>query len=117
MPRLMRCFSLVDLEHDALDGVALLQDLVGVRDLLGPRHVADVEQAVDARLDLDERAVVGEVADLAFDHGARGVLLADELPGVDLDLLHAEADFLLVLVDLEHDDVHFLVRRDQSRTG
>jgi hypothetical protein len=34
-----------------------------------------VEQAVDAGLDLDERAVVGEVADLALDDRAGGVLL------------------------------------------
>ena len=32
----------IDLEHNALDGVALLDQLVGVGDLLGPRHVADV---------------------------------------------------------------------------
>ena len=34
-------------------------------DLAGPAHVADVQQAVDAFLDLDEGAVVGEVADRA----------------------------------------------------
>ncbi len=56
---------LVDVQHDALDLVALLEHLVGVGDLLGPGHVRDVQQAVDARLDLDERAVVGEVADRA----------------------------------------------------
>jgi hypothetical protein len=34
-----------------------------------------------------------------------GYFSADELPGVDLGLLHAERDFLLVLVDVEDDDV------------
>jgi hypothetical protein len=34
-----------------------------------------------------------------------GVLLGDELPGVDLGLLHAEGDLLLVLVDVEDDDI------------
>jgi hypothetical protein len=40
--------------------------------------------------------------------GAGGVLLGDELPGVDLGLLHAEADLLLVLVDVEDDDLDLL---------
>jgi hypothetical protein len=71
-----------------------------------------VQQAVDARLDLDERAVVGEVADLALDDGARRVLLGDELPGVHLGLLHAEADLLLVLVDVEDDDFDLLAEAD-----
>ncbi len=70
-------------------------------DLLGPGHVGDVEQAVDAGLDLHERAVVGQVADGAVDDGAGGILLGDELPGVDLGLLHAQRDLVLVLVDLE----------------
>jgi hypothetical protein len=77
----------------------------GVADLLGPAHVRDVQQAVDAFLDLDEGAVVGEVADGALDDGARRVLLGDGGPGVDLGLLHAERDFLLVLVDVEDDDL------------
>jgi hypothetical protein len=68
-----------------------------------------VEQAVDAGLDLDERAVVGQVPDLALDDGARRVLLAHQLPRVDLGLLHAEADFLLVLVDLKDDDIDLLL--------
>ena len=75
------------------------------------RHVGDVQQAVDAFLDLDERAVVGQVADLALDDRAGRVLLGHQRPGVDLGLLHAEADFLLVLVDLQDDDLDLCRRR------
>ena len=49
--------------------------------------------------------VVGEVADLPLMMVPLGVLLADEFPRVDLGLLHAEGDFLLVLVDLQDDHV------------
>ena len=56
---------LVDLQHDGLDLVALLEHLARVLDLLGPGDVGDVHQAVDALLDLDEDAEVGDVADLA----------------------------------------------------
>ena len=95
---------LVDFDDHAANHLALLEDLVGVGDLLGPGDVRDVEQTVDARLDLDERAVVGEVPDRAFDDRAGGVLLGDEFPGVDLDLLHAQGDLELLLVDVKDDD-------------
>ena len=62
-PSAIALLLLVDGENDTLDLFALLHDLGRVRDLLGPRHVRDVQQAVDALLQLDERAVVGQVAD------------------------------------------------------
>ena len=77
------------------------------------RHVADVQQAVDALLDLDEGAVVGEVADRALDHGARRIAVGHAVPGVLLGLLHAQGDLLLLLVDLQHDDFDLVVDLDQ----
>ena len=65
--------------------------------------------------DLDEARVVGDVADLALDHGARRVLLGHALPGVLLDLLHPEGDLLLVLVDLQDLHQHLLLRRHHLR--
>ena len=99
---------LIDGEHDAAVGLGLLHDLGRVADLLGPAHVGHVQEAVDALLDLDERAVVREVADDALDDRAGRVLLGDGGPGVDLGLLHAERDFLLVLVDVEHHDLNLV---------
>ena len=82
-------------------------------DLAGPAHVGDVQQAVDALFDLDEGAVVGEVADGPLDHRARRVLAGDLVPGVDLGLLHAQGDFLLVLVDPQDDDLDLVADVDQ----
>ena len=62
---------LVDLEDHHLDLVAQLHDLGRVDVLVGPVHLGDVHQALDARLDLDERAVVGDVGDLAEQARAR----------------------------------------------
>jgi hypothetical protein len=73
---------LVDVEHAGLDVVALLELLAGVADALAPGEVADVHEAVDALLDADEDAEVGDVPDLALDDRADGVLLLDEVPGV-----------------------------------
>ena len=75
---------LVDVDDHGLDLVALLEHLARLIDLARPRHVGDVDHAVDAFLDLHERAVGGHVADLALDHGARRVLLLDLVPRVGL---------------------------------
>jgi hypothetical protein len=53
----------------------------------------------------DERPVVGQVLDRALDLRAGGILFLHERPGVDLSLLHAEADFLLGLVDRQDNDL------------
>ena len=101
---------LVDGEDDRLDDVALLDHLLRVADLACPRHVADVQQTIDAFLDLDEGAVVGEVAHPATNDRADRVLVLDQVPRVVLDLLHAEGDLLLLRVDVEDDDVDHVTR-------
>ena len=93
----------IDVEDRDLDRVALLHDLRRVLHTLGPRHVGDVNQAVDARLDLHERAERGEVANLARDARAHGVLHRQHHPRILLGLLHPEGDLLLLGIDLEDD--------------
>src|SRR5690606_32004849 len=82
----------VDLEHHHVDFLRRRQDLARMDVLLGPRHLGDVDQALDPRLQLDESAVVGDVGDRAADLLADRELGADVLPGVALELLHAERD-------------------------
>src|SRR5690606_32051209 len=101
-------------DHD-LHVVPLAQHLGRVLDALGPAHVRDVDQPIDAGLDLDERAERGEVADLARDARARRVLERQREPGVLLDLLHAERDLLLVPVHLEDDGLDLVADVDQLR--
>ena len=105
--------QLVDLEDLGLDIVTLLVALGWVTDPLAPGQVADVDQPVDAVLDAHEDAEVGDVADLALEHRADRVLLLDEIPGVVLELLHAEADALLLQVDVQDDRLDLLVQLDQ----
>src|SRR4030095_3451454 len=92
----------VDVQDDHVDRVALLHDLRRMLDALGPAHVGDVDQAVDARLDLDERAEAREVPDFPVDAGSDRVLQREHDPRILLGLLHAERDLLLVRIDLEH---------------
>ncbi len=87
----MRRFSGIDLEHHHFHFLRGGDDLAGVDVLLGPAHFGDVDQAFDARLQFDERAVVGDVGDAAGELGADRILGLDAIPRIGLKLLHAEA--------------------------
>src|SRR5688572_20442699 len=85
-------------------------------DALGPGHIRDMYQPVDARLDLHERAEAREVADLPVDARADRITERQHHPRILLRLLHAERDLLLVRIDLEHDRLdHFTDRHELRR--
>src|SRR5947199_71625 len=105
----------VHVQDQHLDLVALLHDFGGMLHPLGPRHVGDVNQAVDARLDLHERAERGQVAHLPLDPHADGLLLRQRHPGLFLGLLHAERDLLFRLVDLQYHRFDRLADRHDLR--
>src|SRR6202008_4956787 len=69
-----------------------------------PGHLGDVHQTLDAGFQLHEGAVVGDVGDPAGELGAHRIFGFHAVPGVGLQLLHAQADALGVGVDL--DDLH-----------
>ena len=100
----------VVLEHDHVDLVVDLEELRRMADA-APRHVGDVQQAVDAA-EIDERAVVGDVLDDALEHLALGehverVLL---LLGVLLleERLARQHDVAALLVHLDDAHAQFL---------
>src|SRR5215475_6434548 len=67
-----------------------------------------MHEAFDARLDLDERAVIGDRDHLAFDARAYREALDRRRPRVGDQLLVAQADALFVAVELEHLDLNVL---------
>jgi hypothetical protein len=95
---------LIDLEDHHLDLLGGGDDLARVDVLLGPGHLGHVDQAFDARLQLHERAVIGDVRDAAFKLGAHGVAGGDALPRIGKQLLDAQGDAVRLVVDL--DDLH-----------
>ncbi len=99
---------LVDLEHDRLEVVADVDDLGRVAHVARPRHLGDVDEALDALLELDEGAVVGDRDHLAVDPRADRVLLLDVLPRVRLELLQAERDALALAVEVQDLDLDLL---------
>ena len=90
----MRRAVAIDAEHHRVHGVAHVEDLRRVLDALAPRHLADVDQPFDARLELDERAVVGEADDLAAHARADRIALHHVRPRIGDELLVAERDAL-----------------------
>src|SRR5438445_1787762 len=106
---------LVDVEDLRLDLLALLEDLRRVADGARPGHVGDVQEAVHAGLQLDERPEVGQVAHLARDARPGVVALLDRRPRVGLDLLHHGRDALAGAVDVEDDHVDLVADVHQLR--
>ena len=82
-------------------------------DALAPRHLADVDQPFDARLELDERAVVGQADDLAAHARADRIAIHHVRPRIGDELLVAERDALGRRVVLEHDHVDLVVDLEQ----
>ncbi len=72
-----------------------------------------MHQAFNALLQLDERAVVRDRKNAALDMGADGVALRGVEPRVGRQLLEAQRDTLLVLVELEHLHLDLVAHVDQ----
>ena len=106
---------MVDRQDDRLDLVALAVEVGRVVDALGPAEVRLVDHAVDAILDADEHAVVGDGADAALNDVARVVLLREDRPRIGLELLEAEADALVLRVEVENDRLHLLAHLEHLR--
>src|SRR3954465_895195 len=77
-------------------------------DVPRPAHLADVDESFDARLELDESAVVRDRDHFATHARADRILLGDILPRIALELLEAERDALAIPIDVENFDFELL---------
>src|SRR6185437_3413058 len=105
----------VYLQHAGLHRFALLEFLAGMLDALGPAHIADVDQALHALLDFDERAKIGEVADLAGHQRADRIFFRGRFPGIRQRLLQSERDAALVRPHLDHRHFHLFANLHDLR--
>src|SRR4051812_24348203 len=103
----------VDVQDDDVDTVSLLHDFRRMLNAVGPGHVGDVNESVDAGLDFDERTKAREVPNLAVETRADRILLRQHHPRILLRLLHAERDLLFVRIDLEDYGFDCFTNRDQ----
>src|SRR6185437_8718226 len=94
----------IDIQHHDLDFLPGVHDLGGIDVLVGPVHLRNMHQAFDAVLDLHERAVVGDVGDLAEHARVRRVAPGDVLPRICPELLQTQADARALPIELQ--DAH-----------
>jgi len=102
----------VEVEDDGFDLVADLEEVLCGAEVLAPAHLADVDETFDAGHDLDEGAVVGDDDHFTFDVVTFLEVGVEGIPGVRSELLEAEGDAALGLVEVEDDDVDLLVEAD-----
>ena len=81
----------VDFQNHDFDFLGGRNDLAGVDVFLGPGHFRDVDEAFNTGFQLDKGAVIGDVGDTAFVHGADGIEFLNSIPRIGLQLLHAQA--------------------------
>src|SRR2546426_10393705 len=93
----------VDVEDDHVDLVAHVHQLRRMAHAARPRHLRDVDEPLDAGLQLDERTIIGEAHHLAAGLRARRERLLDALPRVRRLLLVAERDAARLAVEVQHD--------------
>src|SRR5215471_11724107 len=91
----------IDLQHLNLDLLRGRDDLARMDILLGPRHLGNVDEALDAGLQLHKSTVVGDVGDASRETAAHRELRLNALPWISLKLLHAERDTVGLMVDLD----------------
>ena len=96
---------LVHIQHHDLDFLAGVHDFRRIDVLVGPVHFGHVHQALDAVLDLHERAVVGDVGDLAEHAGVGRIAPGNVLPRIRAELLEAQAHARTLAIELQ--DAHF----------
>ncbi len=106
---------LVDVEHHDLHFLSGMHDLRRIDVLVGPVHLRDVHQPLDAILDLNERAVIGDIRNLAKDASVRRIAACDVLPRIRTELLQSEAHARALAVELQY--AHFDLVADLHHLG
>src|SRR5467141_5462603 len=105
----------LDVQHHYIHFFTNFDDLRRVLDFLVPAHFGNVHQAFDPLLQLNEHAIVHDPDHLALHLPARRIFLRSAHPGIGRQLLQAQRYTLLFLVNLQDDDVEFLLRLHQVR--
>ena len=105
----------IDIENHDLDLIGLRHDLRRMLHPFRPRHVRDMNQPVDTRLDFHERTKRSQVSHLARDPRPNGILHRQHHPGILLGLFHTEGDLLFLRIHFEHNGLDGFTNRDDGR--
>src|SRR5581483_6909585 len=92
----------MDLEDHHLHLIAGFHDLGRMFGPFRPGHLRNVDQSLDARLELHKSAIVGYVHHAAVSAAIGRVALSDRFPRIRLQLLETERDTLPVTIELKN---------------
>ena len=95
-------------EHHGLHLIAGLDHLARMLHAPAPGHLGDVDKALDAGFDFDERAVIGDAHDASNHAAARRAAPRQGFPWVRAHLAQTQRDPLLALIEFEHADGDFV---------
>ena len=98
----------IDVEDHHVHLVADVKHIGGAGNTLGPAELGDVHQALDAGLELDERAVRSQVDHLATQTRPDRVASLDVVPRIALRLLEAQGDTLALQVHIQDHHIELL---------
>ncbi len=96
----------------SLDLFADLEEILSAAEVLRPRHLGNMDKALDTRSDLDECAVVSHDDNLALDTVTDLEVSVKRIPRMRSELLETESDTLLLVVEIEDNDVDLLIERN-----
>ena len=96
--------GLVNFQNLDINFLAGGDNLARMHVFLGPGHFRNMDEAFNARLQLNKCTVVGDIGDAAMERGVERIFRFNRLPRIILQLLHAQRDTMGVVVDL--DDAH-----------
>src|SRR5271157_757204 len=102
----------LDLEDPDFDLLACLDDVDDAADA-GGRKLGDVDQTLDAGLELDEGSKFHQLGDLARDHQAAGILRFRLFPRAGGELFQAQRQLPGHGIDLDHLDLNLVAGLDQ----
>ena len=99
----------VESEDDSLYLVTYLHEVLSAAQVLAPRHLAHVDETFYTRSNLDECTIVGHHYHLTLNVVAHLQVGIQSIPWVRSELLEAQGNTLLLVVEVEDNNVDLLV--------
>ena len=96
-------------QHLAFELLVFFQHFIGMADLARPRHIGNVQQAINAFFQFNKCSIIRKVAYLSIDNAVSRITVRNFVPWVLGGLLHPQGELLPFLVNGQNDDINFVV--------
>src|SRR5690349_15097898 len=100
---------MIDGHYFALILLTYGEIIASVDRLIAPAHFGYVDQALNTRSDFQECSVIFNIDDFTFDNITFFDGITDNIPWMWLELFEAKRDSLLVFIEIQYNDMYFLI--------